>query len=53
MVKGLLTGMHDPTASHFALMQAFAPQTLLEQANAMAEKWEFLGHEFGDMCLLL
>jgi S-adenosylmethionine:tRNA ribosyltransferase-isomerase len=53
IVDGLLTGMHDPTASHYALLQAFAPRALLDAAYAKAEEWGYLGHEFGDACLLL
>lgn len=53
VVEGLLTGMHEPTASHYALMQAFAPLPLLREAAQMAEKRGYLGHEFGDSSLIL
>ncbi len=53
VVDGLLTGMHEPTASHFALLQAFAPRGLLERAYAAAEAAGYLGHEFGDSNLVL
>jgi S-adenosylmethionine:tRNA ribosyltransferase-isomerase len=52
LVKGLLTGLHDPSASHFQLLQAFAPLPLLERAYAHAEQAGYLGHEFGDSCLI-
>jgi S-adenosylmethionine:tRNA ribosyltransferase-isomerase len=52
VVDALLTGMHDPTESHYALLQAFAPRPLLEQAQLRAEAWGYLGHEFGDACLI-
>ena len=52
VVDGLLTGMHDPSESHYALLQAFAPRALLERAQAQAEAWGYLGHEFGDACLI-
>jgi len=52
VVDGLLTGMHDPSESHYALLQAFAPRSLLERAQAQAEAWGYLGHEFGDACLI-
>jgi len=44
--------MHDPSESHYALLQAFAPRSLLERAQAQAEAWGYLGHEFGDACLI-
>jgi len=53
VTDGLLTGVHDPAASHFALLQAFAPQVLLERAYAHAEQEGYLGHEFGDSSLIL
>jgi S-adenosylmethionine:tRNA ribosyltransferase-isomerase len=52
VIDALLTGMHDPTESHYALLQAFAPRALLEHAQARAEAWGYLGHEFGDACLI-
>jgi S-adenosylmethionine:tRNA ribosyltransferase-isomerase len=53
VVDGLLTGLHEPTASHFALLQAFAPRPQLERAYAHAEQSGYLGHEFGDANLIL
>jgi S-adenosylmethionine:tRNA ribosyltransferase-isomerase len=53
VVDGLLSGMHEPGTSHFALLQAFAPAPLLQEALALAEARGFLGHEFGDACLVL
>jgi S-adenosylmethionine:tRNA ribosyltransferase-isomerase len=53
VVDGLLTGMHEPTASHYALLQAFAPLPLLREAGQVAEKRGYLGHEFGDSALIL
>jgi S-adenosylmethionine:tRNA ribosyltransferase-isomerase len=53
VVDGLLTGMHEPTASHYALLQAFAPLPLLREAGQAAEKRGYLGHEFGDSALIL
>jgi len=49
----LLTGMHDPTESHYALLQTFAPRALLDRAHAQAQRWGYLGHEFGDACLIV
>ena len=53
VVNGLFTGMHEPTASHFALLQAFAPLDVLRRAYAFAERTGYLGHEFGDSNLIL
>ncbi|MBI3725500.1 S-adenosylmethionine:tRNA ribosyltransferase-isomerase [bacterium] len=53
VVSGLLTGMHDRTTSHFQLLQAFAPLPFIERACAHAEREGYLGHEFGDSCLVL
>jgi len=53
VVDGLFTGLHEATASHFALLQAFAALPLLERAYAHAEGAGYLGHEFGDSCLIV
>jgi S-adenosylmethionine:tRNA ribosyltransferase-isomerase len=53
LVDGLLTGIHEPGTSHFALLTAFAPSPLLERAYGHAERAGYLGHEFGDSSLLL
>jgi S-adenosylmethionine:tRNA ribosyltransferase-isomerase len=53
VVDGLFTGMHEPTASHFELLHAFASDELLGRAYAEAEERAYLGHEFGDASLLL
>lgn len=53
VVDGLLTGMHDPTESHFQLLEVFAPPSLLRRAHAHAEEVGYLCHEFGDSSLIL
>jgi len=53
VVDGLFTGLHEPTASHFELLQAFAPRAQLEAAYVHAERGGYLGHEFGDTNLIL
>jgi S-adenosylmethionine:tRNA ribosyltransferase-isomerase len=53
VVTGLLTGLHEPGESHFELLQAFAPRSLLESALAYAREAGYLGHEFGDASLIL
>jgi S-adenosylmethionine:tRNA ribosyltransferase-isomerase len=53
VVSGLLTGVHEPTTSHFTLLQAFAPIPLIQEAARVAERLGYLGHEFGDSSLIL
>jgi S-adenosylmethionine:tRNA ribosyltransferase-isomerase len=53
VVHGLLTGVHEPTTSHFTLLQAFAPIPLIQEAARVAEKLGYQGHEFGDSSLIL
>ena len=53
VVEGLLTGVHEPGASHYALLQAFAPANLLAQATAHSANAGYLAHEFGDSWLIL
>jgi S-adenosylmethionine:tRNA ribosyltransferase-isomerase len=52
-VDGLFTGLHEPTASHFALLQAFATRAQLDAAYAHADAGGYLGHEFGDTNLIV
>jgi S-adenosylmethionine:tRNA ribosyltransferase-isomerase len=52
VVDGLLTGMHEPTGSHFDLCAAFVARPLLLAAHAQARSLGYLGHEFGDASLL-
>lgn len=52
-VDALLTGMHEPEASHFDLLRAFLPERLLERAYREAVASGYLWHEFGDAALVL
>ncbi|MEN0064407.1 MAG: S-adenosylmethionine:tRNA ribosyltransferase-isomerase [Myxococcota bacterium] len=52
VVDGLLSGMHEPGESHFALMEAFADRDVLLAANAHAQAVGYRNHEFGDSTLL-
>ncbi len=52
-VDGLLTGWHEPEASHLAMLEAIAGRELLEVSYAAALKEHYLWHEFGDVHLLL
>jgi S-adenosylmethionine:tRNA ribosyltransferase-isomerase len=51
--NGLLTGLHEPRATHLALLEAFTPRVHLAQAYAEALQRGYLWHEFGDLHLLL
>jgi S-adenosylmethionine:tRNA ribosyltransferase-isomerase len=53
VVDGIVTGVHDADTSHFRLLESFAPRALLERALALAEAQGYLGHEFGDLILIL
>lgn len=52
-VDGLITGLHDPLASHLAMLYAIAPQDLVREGYAEAVREGYLWHEFGDSHLLL
>jgi S-adenosylmethionine:tRNA ribosyltransferase-isomerase len=52
-VDGLLTGMHEPQASHFDLLRAFLPEPLLDRAYREAIAAGYLWHEFGDAALVV
>ncbi|MFL5400924.1 MAG: S-adenosylmethionine:tRNA ribosyltransferase-isomerase [Myxococcales bacterium] len=53
VTDGLLTGVHEKSASHYALLHAFASADLLDRASAHAEAAGYLSHEFGDSWLIL
>ncbi len=50
---GLLTGFHEPCASHLALLEAFCRPTFLRVAYSAAIGARMLWHEFGDVHLIL
>jgi len=52
-VNGLLTGFHEPRASHLAILEAFAGREHLERAYRAALDAGYLWHEFGDLHLIL
>ncbi|MFF1798658.1 S-adenosylmethionine:tRNA ribosyltransferase-isomerase, partial [Kitasatospora sp. NPDC058263] len=52
-VDGLLTGWHEPRASHLLMLAAVAGRPLLERCYAAAVHERYLWHEFGDVNLLL
>ena len=53
VVDGLLTGLHEPRASHLDMLAAIAGTPLLERCYAAALDAGYLWHEFGDVNLLL
>jgi S-adenosylmethionine:tRNA ribosyltransferase-isomerase len=48
VVDGILSGMHEPGASHYELLRAFQEDDALETMVAEAEDGEYRTHEFGD-----
>jgi S-adenosylmethionine:tRNA ribosyltransferase-isomerase len=52
-VDGLLTGWHEPAASHLQMLEAIAGPELLERSYAAALERGYLWHEFGDSHLIL
>jgi S-adenosylmethionine:tRNA ribosyltransferase-isomerase len=52
-VDGLITGLHDPLASHLAMLYAIAPRDLVREGYAEAVREGYLWHEFGDSHLIL
>jgi S-adenosylmethionine:tRNA ribosyltransferase-isomerase len=52
-VDGLITGWHEPEASHLQLLEAVAGPDLLEASYAEALAHGYLWHEFGDSHLIL
>ena len=56
VVAGLMTGLHEPEASHLDLLEAVAGRELVGRAyddiTASAAP-RYLWHEFGDSMLLL
>jgi S-adenosylmethionine:tRNA ribosyltransferase-isomerase len=53
VVDGLLTGWHEPEASHLLMLEAVAGRPLLEASYAASLNEGYLWHEFGDMHLIL
>ena len=55
-VTGIITGLHEPEASHLLLLEAVAGRALVDEAYAAvtaASSPRYLWHEFGDAMLLL
>jgi S-adenosylmethionine:tRNA ribosyltransferase-isomerase len=52
-VDGIITGWHEPGASHLALLEAVAGPDLVAASYAEALAERYLWHEFGDSHLVL
>jgi S-adenosylmethionine:tRNA ribosyltransferase-isomerase len=52
-VDGLLTGWHEPAASHLRLLQAALDERRLDYSYSAALEHGYLWHEFGDTQLIL
>jgi S-adenosylmethionine:tRNA ribosyltransferase-isomerase len=52
-VGGLLTGLHEPEASHLDLLTAFLPAEQVRAAYEEAVRLRYLWHEFGDLNLIV
>lgn len=53
VVDGLLSGFHEPQASHIALLHAFVAPATLRRAYETAAAESYLWHEFGDVHLIV
>jgi S-adenosylmethionine:tRNA ribosyltransferase-isomerase len=53
VVDAVLSGLHDPSDSHFRLLEAFAPRALLLAAWQLAFRNDLRSHELGDVLLIL
>ncbi|RIH83020.1 S-adenosylmethionine:tRNA ribosyltransferase-isomerase [Calidithermus terrae] len=52
-VDGILTGWHEPKATHLMMLEAIAGRGHLEAAYQAALEQRYLWHEFGDLHLIL
>ncbi len=53
VVDGLITGWHEPQASHLQMLEAIAGNELLTRSYQAALEHSYLWHEFGDSHLIL
>ncbi len=53
VVGGLVSGLHEPEASHLLLLEAVAGPELVAEAYVAAVAERYLWHEFGDSMLFL
>jgi S-adenosylmethionine:tRNA ribosyltransferase-isomerase len=53
IADGLITGFHEPQASHLDLISAFLTRSQIRKTYEEAIERKYLWHEFGDLCLIL
>ena len=53
IADGLITGFHEPEASHLDLLSAFLSPSLIKKSYEEAIEKNYLWHEFGDLCLII
>jgi S-adenosylmethionine:tRNA ribosyltransferase-isomerase len=53
VVDGLISGWHEPRASHLQMLEAIAGRELLETSYALALERGYRWHEFGDLHLIV
>lgn len=53
VVDGLLTGLHEPEASHLLMLEAVAGRAAIDRGYEEALRGLYLWHEFGDVHLVL
>ncbi|MFJ8540135.1 S-adenosylmethionine:tRNA ribosyltransferase-isomerase [Streptomyces sp. NPDC093591] len=53
VVDGLLTGLHEPEASHLLMLEAVAGRAAIDRSYEEALRGLYLWHEFGDVHLIL
>ncbi len=53
VVDGLLTGFHEPRASHLSMLEAIVGREHIRKAYAEALQRGYLWHEFGDLHLIV
>ena len=52
-VDALITGLHEPQASHLSMLEAIGGRDHVARAYAEALRQRYLWHEFGDLHLML
>jgi S-adenosylmethionine:tRNA ribosyltransferase-isomerase len=53
VVDGMITGWHEPEASHLQMLEAIAGRELLARSYEQALEGGYRWHEFGDSHLIL
>jgi S-adenosylmethionine:tRNA ribosyltransferase-isomerase len=53
LVDGIITGFHEPKASHLDMLTAFVEEARLFEAYNIAIEQNYLWHEYGDINLII